>query len=855
MQELSPYRRPPSSPSTLSPAEGPRFPSESPSDDTRIFLQNFWQIIRKRFRLILLFLAGTLLTTVAVIFTMTPIYTAKTVVLIERQVPRALEKGDIVSPQLTGPDEYDYYKTQYEILNSESLATRVIAEQVLQTESHFSPIHKKSQDSWWAKATGWITKDSSTDVKSNEGNRDPSMRVDPRVVEAYQKSLAITPIPKTRLVAITFSTPDADLSARVANAHAEAFIRQGVELRSQAVEEARHFLETKLVELKTRVEDSEGALNRYRQQKGILSLDDRENVVVGRLVDLNKLLTEAEAERIGLEAQVHLVRKRDYAALPAVLSSTLIQTLRAQLTTIEGEYASLSAQFKPGFPRLDQLKAQVEEMRRRLGSEVQKTVSGVESAYLAAGAKEGELREKMEEQKAAALNLKNASVEYAILSREVDTNRQLYDSVLQRIKEIGISTDSRSSNVSVVDKASSPRKPSKPKIILSLLLASVLGLVGGLGIAVATEYLDNTIKSPEDVQHQFGLPNLAVVPDFVSLLAMSPGSGSLVALSEGVDRRRRRRTTKLEDGSDAPTKTRRRSQSRSLALITPGVAFSKTSSKELAQAPHPFSIVLESYRTLRTAILLSRPSEPPKSILFTSSIPGDGKSVTALNTAMVLAHMGARVLLIDADLRHATCHDLLGIHHGLGLTELLTGQKELYELVQSTSTPQLYFLSGGGSVPPDPAELLGSRRMQEVLSELQQRYDYVVVDSPPVMPVSDALLLSTMVDGVILVINSQTTPRYIVKETQARLHYARARILGVVLNKVNMQTSSYAYYYGSYVSYYPSVTDGGKAKSPDESVARNGTKHNAERNAVPPKEEVPDAIPNGVTPNGVVHNS
>jgi capsular exopolysaccharide synthesis family protein len=254
-------------------------------------------------------------------------------------------------------------------------------------------------------------------------------------------------------------------------------------------------------------------------------------------------------------------------------------------------------------------------------------------------------------------------------------------------------------------------------------------------------------------------------------------------------------------------------------LVTPGIAFAPLPSNGQAFSPNPYSIILEAYRTLRTAILLSRASEPPKTILFTSGTPGEGKSVTVLNTAIVLAQMGAQVLLIDADLRRPTCHELLGLRNKLGLTELLTGQKEFDELVQSPSKLQLSFLSGGGSIPPDPAELLGSQKMRETLVLLQKQFDYILIDAPPVMPVSDALLLSTLVDGVILVVNSQKTPRYVVKETQTRLDYVQAKILGVVLNKIDMQTSTYAYYYGDYVSYYPTVEEKGKEKFTEISEA------------------------------------
>lgn len=746
-----------------------------------------------------------------IVFSMPPVYTAKATLLIERQAPQALDVGEVLASQPVGPDEYDFYRTQYEILKSRRLAARVIVEQSLENHDQFAqPPDAGLITSLWATVTSWLGQIATTDKETKGTKPTYPWGVNPVVVREYQKRLTIDPVSRTRLVEVAFETSDPELSAQIANAHAEAFIRQGLELRTQATEDVRQFLEGKLVELKKRVEKSEATLNRYRQQKGIISLDDRENVVVDRLVDLNKLLTEAEAERIALEAQVRLIRKRDYDALPAVLNSTLIQTLKGELTKLEGDYASLSAQFKPGFPRLDQLKAQVEETRKRLSQEVRKVVGGIESAYLAMEAKENKLREKMTEQKSAALKLKDASVEYAILSREVDTNRQLYDSVLQRIKEIGIMTQFRSSNITIIDKAVPPLKPSKPKKTLSLLLGALLGLMGGLSLTVFLEYLDNTVKTPEEVKLHFQLPNLGVVPDFLSLVPPHDLPGIMNRNASGT-LKPRRRSAKVEDDKNLPNKPRRRRSSRSLALIAPGIPNNHVSTKDLSLSPYPFAVILEAYRTVRTSLLLSRANTPPKTLLFASGTPGEGKTVTVLNTAIVLAQMGARVLVIDADLRNANCHKLLGTRNRLGLTEILTGQRNLHELIQPTLTQHLFFLSSG-SIPPDPAELLGSRKMQEILTALQEQYDYILIDSPPVMPVSDAVLLATMMDGVILVINSQKTPRYIVKETRARLDYARAKILGVVLNKVHMQTSSYAYYYGDYVSYYPVPEDAEKKK-------------------------------------------
>jgi capsular exopolysaccharide synthesis family protein len=429
---------------------------------------------------------------------------------------------------------------------------------------------------------------------------------------------------------------------------------------------------------------------------------------------------------------------------------------------LEGEYAQLSILYRPGHPRLDQVGVQLEEIRRRLNREIQKVTGSIRSAYQATVAKEKQLRATMEAQKAAALRLKDASVNYAILAREVDTNRQLYDSILHRMKETGVAAELRSSNVFVIDKAEPLLTVSRPKIKQSLLLATLLGLMGGVGGAFLREHLDNTMKTPQEVERYLRLPNLGIVPDFLSL-------------------------------------GWRQHTQRKLPHVTAQIPSRLPYGEERGLAPShpPLFVVTEAYRTLRTTILLSRAEEAPKTILFTSATHGEGKTATAVNSAIMFAQMGVKVLLIDADLRRSQCHEVLGVKSAPGLSEILTGLRELEALAQPTYTAGLFFLDSGPT-PPNPVELLGSKKMRESLIFLREHFDYILIDAPPVMPVSDAVLLSTVVDGVVLVVDGQQTPRQVVKDALARLNYARAKVLGTVLNRVDLRNGGYAYYYGSY---------------------------------------------------------
>src|SRR3990172_1527826 len=534
MKELSPYFiRRTGVPPTAQPAllNGPLV-----EDRAEPGFWDFWLVIRKRKRLIALFFFAVVATVGLGTFLMTPIYTSESALLIEEKGPQVVDIKQVLTETIGGTDKHDYYETQYEVLKSVSLAAQVIRDHRLGNNKVFTGEEKIGiAAALWASLKEWV--ESLSWVKAilslvkTEVSEDPAETL-MKLTDIYLKDyLDIKPVKNTRLVGITFSTPDPGLSAQLANAHAQAYIRQGLKFRALANADAEQFLEKKLVELKDRVEKPEAVLNSYRRDKGIISLNDKENVVVDRLADLNKRLTEAEADRITLQAQVQLIRQRAYDSLPAVVNSLHIQTLKQQLSRLEGDYANLSAEYNLAYPRLAQVKAQVEETRKRLRDEIQSVVAGIESAYLAAEGREKGLRGKMTEQRNAALQLKDASVEYAILAREVDTNNQLYNSILQRMKEMGVGGEIGSSNIFVVDEAKPPLKPSRPKNALNLLLGILMGAMGGLALAFFFEYLDRTVSRPEEVERYFHLPTLVVFPEF--LMAEKESKPSLIDVIEG----------------------------------------------------------------------------------------------------------------------------------------------------------------------------------------------------------------------------------------------------------------------------------------------------------------------------------
>jgi capsular exopolysaccharide synthesis family protein len=719
----------------------------------------YLQTLRRHGILIFAIFAFAEVLTGIVLFTRTPLYTATSTIMVERQAPQVLASaGTSDQPEAAGVDTF--YRTQYEILKSRTLAATVIRDLGLEKNRYFN--ESLSKPSVVKVIFSWIASFIPAPA-SPLHDRNNQLGVPSEIIDTYLRGLTIRPEYDTRLIIIAFTSPDPALAAQIANAHVRAYILQGYQRHTQSSEEAQRFLEGKLVELEGRTEKSEADLNEYRRERGILSLslDNKDEIVSQRLMQLNHDLVDAEAERIALEADVKTIQNQDYDALPAVVNSALIQNLKAQSTALQGQYASLASQFTPDFPKVAQLQAQLKEVKTRERQEINEVVNSIKSKYASALNRENELRQDFEREKAYAMSLKDASLKDVILVREVDTNRALYQSVLERIKVLGVASESQITNISVIDPAETPLSPSSPRKKLGLALSGFLGLLFGVATALIIAGGENTFKTPEDVQRHLGLPNLGTV-----LHLPSPNRQRALTV---------RRLLPLKSNNNADSE-----------IATPAKQPSTRQS---------FAAATEAYRAVRTGILLSRAEKPPKTILFSSAIVGEGKSLTAINTAIVFAQMLDRVLLIDADLRRPRCHEILKCNGQSGLTEVLTGSEQLEKAVQPTSVQGLYLLSAGG-LPPNPTELLGSKKMVETLAIAASSYQHVLIDSAPLLPVSDSVILSTLVDGVVLVVAAQTA-KSIVRDGCSRLAHVGARVLGVVLNNVD----GYKQFYYNYNSY------------------------------------------------------
>jgi polysaccharide biosynthesis transport protein len=701
-------------------------------------LHDYLLILRKHQWLILTSLL-TLVTMVTIAsFKMKPIYEATARVEIGRESTSILPFQD--------PSSYDayldmenYIETQVKILQSETVASQTIRSLNLANHSDFGGQPGKVID---------------LPILGSRASTEQSP-----TVSTFLRRLSVKRVPNSRLLDVKFESTDPQLAARVANAHIENYIEQHFRSRYETAMQASNWLAGQLDELKIKVEKTEDNRLAYERKNQIWTIDEKQNITTQKLSDLNKELTTAQADRMKKEADHQMGHAGNVDAIPAVRDSLVIQDLIRKRSEASAQYSEALSQYGPNFPKVLRLQERLKELDQLLAREKANIVNGLESEYRMAQQRETLISQALEKQKAEANQLGENLVQYNILKREAEANKQLYEGLLQKLKEAGISAGLRSSNIRVVDPALVPMSPSRPQKARNILLAFLIGLVGGVGLAFVREYLDNTVKTPDDVEFLAHLPSLAVIPDF--------------AAANG-----RRRL--LKDSSPGPSEAR----------------------VELVSHTLPQSQVSEAFRSLRTALLLSRAERPPQVILVTSPLPQEGKTTTAVNLAVTLAQLGDRTLLVDADLRKPGVTQALGLGDGsyAGLSSYLAGVSSL-ELV-TVPHPVITSLAAipTGPIPPNSADLLSSRRLSEAISSLRRGFKFVVIDSPPTIVATDAVILSVLADGVILVARSGQTPKGAFTRAKAQLAGVKCRLLGVVLNAVNANSPTY-YHYREYYYY------------------------------------------------------
>ena len=739
-------------------------------------LRDYWNILRKRMRLMVAIFCSAVALGLIFNFFSPTLYLAKSTLKIEPQNPTISSVRGVEGALAEGGGPYDYYQTQFVLLKSGPVAARVIKNLELASNPAFKDSFNifKWTYNWIVGSIVGAVNSTSRFVKGESRPQRPPglpyvLEVPPQLVARYFKFLTVTPVRNTRLVDVTFETSDPTLSQELANAHATGFIQMILENRFNITQEARDFLGKKLAELRQATTKAENEMNRFRREHGVVSLEKGENIVVDRLVDMNRELTKARAERIQAESLYQMTRNKNTQYLTQVLSNSLIMQIKGTLANLETEKGRLLSTFTTEHPRIQELNQQIAEARKGLDAEIITIVHGIQSTYSAARAKEEALEAESKKQQEMALGLKEVGVDYAVLSEEVLVNRSLYEGVLKRLNETIVGNDLAAANIQVMQRADLPLSPSSPNTLLILIVSVVLGLFLAVGLAFFLEYMDATVNTPQQVWAAVSLSTLGVVPHLQSL----PNRYNPALSSNG---RSQRRLSSRKSGESV--------------------------SKELVVARDQLSIIAESYRTIRTALLFSRAERPPNVILLASPCPYEGKTVTTLNLGIALAQGGKRILVIDGDLRKGRCHQLVNLKNHQGLTNVLTGQANLTECIQPTKIPNLYLLPRG-VFAPNPVDLLMSQKLRDVLGELRSQFEFIVIDSPPLIAVSDAAILSTISDGVVLVFHGQKTTTPSAQQAMERLDRVGAPILGVILNGIDIRHPDYVDY-RTYYSSYPS---------------------------------------------------
>lgn len=703
------------------------------NEETRSVITRTWQIIWRRKMVVAIVVAAALLGAIALTFLATPIYSAKATIEISRQEENIV-KVDGLRPEATAIDQ-EFYQTQYALLESEALMDRVADKLRLASDPAFIAAYNIDPD----RAAKWLL----DNAAAAKGMRALELRR--QIREALAEHKQISPIRGSRIVDIYFSSPDPNLSAKIANAWVEAFIASNFDRKLQSTAFATNYLTDQLRALRSRLEKSERDLVDYANQNRIITLnagagaDDPQSnqsttIADANLSALNQSYARVRAERIAAESRLRSGSSRES------LSNQTLTTLRSERAKLAADYARLLSTFEPEYPearaqksQLDQLDASIRTEERRIWDDLQRT-------YSSAASEETRLANAVKQLEQENLDERRRGIQYNIFQREVDTNRELYDGLLQRFKEIGLAAGIGPNNILIVDRALPPEEPSSPNLFNNLLIGLLLGLLGSGAVIFVLEQFDQKIRSPQDVERATRYPVLGAIP------------------------------------------------------------FSDDES--MAHWSDPKSALFEAYMSVQTALRLTTESGVPKSLMLTSTGPGEGKSMSCLSLARALRASGKTVLVVDADLRRPSVHTKLGMVNAEGLSEYLAGQSEWKSLLRETPVEGIDILTAG-TVPPNPTELLAGHRLSDLIGEAGRVYDHVFIDSPPLLGLADAPLIAEKTSASVYVIEANNVSIHDVRDALTRLKRNAQHIVGVILTKYEPEGGllGYSGYYAYEYSY------------------------------------------------------
>ena len=731
--------------------KGPGTPAAPPvkgsyAPNRNIHLFDRFAVIVKYYKAViavfLLVVAGWMYQT----YTTIPMYRAQARIQIEEE--HTTQTADFKEPYLAYSDPEPYYQTQYRVLQGRDLARRAVRRLDLASVPEFNG--NGPTPTWLTRAVETIKAKALAPFTGDAPARHtqpaaPGSIDENGLVAAFQGRVQVVPVRSSRLVDIAFTSADREFAARAVNVLAEEYVQQNLEFRLENTQKTLDWLTQEVAKQQNIVQGSERVLAEYRENQNALSLEDRQNIVIARLNQMNDAVTRAKTQRVQRETLYRQISgAKDREALISIVQNPFIQNLKTRLAELQRDRGRLLDRYGEKHPQVQNVSTQIADTERQIDAEVDKTVQAIRNDYEAALAEERTLSADLEGQKAAAMDLNRKGIDYSVLQREAESNRQVYESLLQREKELRVIANSRANNVRVLDRAEVPGGPFTPNVNRAWMMAMLFGLGLGVAAAFAIDYLDDTVKTPEDVTWRLKLHFLGLVPKV---------RGERHPLLSG-------------------------------------------------PVPHDFG---EAFRALRTALVASNTGESTRIVAITSAQPLEGKTTTAVNIALALAIGGARVLLIDADMRRPSLHKALRLPNDKGLSHLLVGESRMREVVQRTGDPNLLVITAG-KTPPNPSELLGSDRMKAFVQQLGVGpFDWVIIDTPPVLAVTDAVILAPIVSGVTFVLGAEMTRWRLAERAIDTLQSGHPQSISAVLNRVDFDRNRYYYsrYYGhQYKSYY-----------------------------------------------------
>ena len=723
--------------------------------ESEISLSDLIRVLRRRKHIILISVAVVLLLGALYCALKTRRYEATADLAINPEGSDALDMGDITASLGGGGLGFDQkLETQVRILKSDSLAWTVMSGLRLDREPAFAGYHK------WIFWGPYIVPGAPANIEQTSPERRNQL------LAGFRQTLTVQTIARTQAVEITFRSPSATLAREIVNHLVTAYTERTFMTRYNDTMKASDWLSGQLVQLKSAIEKSQSQLARLQRQTGIFGSDENDNLVLSRLNDLSKELTDAEADRIVKEAKYRIAQSGNPELLGNIVPDSVLPVLRGQQADLKTQLAQANAEYGPRYPKVIQLNDQLAEVEESLKTEIANIQERFHTDYEASAGAERELRSAFDAQKRQALNMSEGLDQYSILKREVESGNDLYEDLLKKLKEAGVVASLKAATVDVIDPATLPTRPVEPDVPLVLALSLLLGLAAGVACTFAAENLDNLIRSSEEVEILTGVPLFGMIPHIKSVMPR-PERGGM--------------------------------KNPALHEEPPGGGSSQGS---LVTVLRPNSQAAEGFRALRTALLLASAGTPPKTVLIASAVPGEGKTTVSMNIAVALTQRRARVLLVDADLRRGVLAERLGLAKNLGLSGALTGAGHWHDaLAVVDSAPNLFVLQAGPH-PPNAAELLGSVQMHGLLEEWKAEYDHVIIDSAPCLVVTDAVLVAQKTDVVLLVSRIAVTPRSGLHRASELLQFGSGHLTGIVVNDVRLAESYYGYGYGKYNSYY-----------------------------------------------------